>query len=154
MDEAWIRTEKLWLYGASRPRECDPVFDVWRAHHKLTPDLVKQRIELAMEKNRTLLAKYLTRYLTDEKIRWVDVWFDSIKRPAGILNTDWSEIDPRMAEKILYKAMVILIRRDTQKAARTFDTLKAQPGSFRTGYRPHRTGNSPVSGAEAPAPGP
>ena len=123
--KAWIEAEKLWLHGRSRPKGCDPLFDAWRAHGKLTPDLVRQRIELAMAQNQTRLAGYLKRYLPDDEKPWVDLWLSVLNRPSGIADRDWSSVDPRVAGAILTHAMGRLIRQDTPEAALIFDKLKA-----------------------------
>jgi soluble lytic murein transglycosylase len=125
IDKAWAQAEKLWLRGEPSPRECDPVFDAWRAHKKLTPDLVRQRIELSMAQKQTQLAGSLKRYLPGDEKSWVDLWLELVNRPAGILDTDWSTVDRRAAAKILSQTMDMLIRQDTPKAALTFDQLKA-----------------------------
>ena len=124
-DKAWIEAEKLWIHGFSRPKQCDPVFEAWRAHRKLTPELVRRRIELAMAQNQTRLAGYLKRYLPSEEMPWVDLWLDVYNRPTRVSHTEWSEVDRRVAGKILAQAMGRLIRQDTSKAALIFDQLKA-----------------------------
>ena len=91
----------------------------------MTPDLVRQRIELAMAQNQTA-GRYLKRYLPSDEKPWVDLWLDILNRPAGILDTDWSRVDRLVAGKILSQAMGMLIRQDTPKAALTFDKLKAK----------------------------
>ena len=126
MDKAWIQAEKLWLYGRPIPKECDVVFDAWRSNDKLTPDLVRQRVELAMAQKQTRLAAYLKQYLRDDEKSWVDLWLDMINRPDGIIGIDWSKVDRRAAEKILTQAMGVLIRQDPSKAVSIFDKLKAE----------------------------
>jgi soluble lytic murein transglycosylase len=126
IDKAWIEAEKLWLHGQSRPRECDPVFEAWRAHKKLTPDLVWQRIELSMAQNETRLTGYLKQYLPSDEKPWVDLWLNILKRPAGVLDTDWSNLDRWVAGNILTQGMGMLIRQDTPEAALAFDKSKAE----------------------------
>ena len=126
IEKAWVQAEKLWLHGEFRPRECDPVFDFFQAYKKLTPDLVWQKIDLAMAQNQTNLASYLKRYLPSDDKSWVDLWLDIFNRPAGILDMDWSKVDRLVAGKILSQAMGMLIRQDTPKAALAFDKLKAK----------------------------
>lgn len=126
LENAWLEAEKLWLHGQSRPRECDPVFDAWRGHGMLTPELVRQRIELAVTQNQTRLAAYLKRYLPPGERQWVDLWLGLLKKPEGVLGTDWTKVDRRVAGKILTHAFRALIRRDTPEAAGVFDKLRAQ----------------------------
>ena len=123
---AWIEAEKLWLHGQSRPQECDPVFDAWRSHGKLTSELARERLELAMAQNQTRLARYLRRYLPPDERESVDLWLELLKKPEGVLETDWSKVDRRIAGKILTQAFRALIRRDTAEAAGIFDKLRVE----------------------------
>jgi soluble lytic murein transglycosylase len=126
IDNAWIQAEKLWHHKGFLPGECYPVFDLFYAHNKLTPDLVWQRIELTMAQKQMALAVYLKRYLPGNEKPWVDLWVDMFNQPAKILNVDWSKVDRRVAGKILSQAMGRLIRQDTPWAVWAFDTLKAK----------------------------
>ena len=47
--EAFPEVEEIWLYGKSRPRSCDPVFDAWSKAGYLTTEINWRRIEKAME---------------------------------------------------------------------------------------------------------
>jgi len=126
IDKAWVQAEKLWLHGEVIPRECDPIFEFFQAYKRLTPDLVWQKIELAMAQNQTNLASYLKRYLPSDERPWVDLWLDIFNQPAKIVDINWSKVDRLVAGKILSQAMGMLIHQDTPKAALDFDTLKAK----------------------------
>ena len=124
IDKAWVQAEKLLLNGEFVSREYDPVFDFFQAYKKLTPDLVWEKIELAMAQNRTDLAIYLQRYLPNDEKSWVNLWLVIFNQPAKIFDIDWSKIDRLVAGRILTQAMGMLIRQDTPKAAQDFDKLK------------------------------
>ena len=126
IDKAWVQAEKLWLHGEYIPRDFYPVFDFFYAYRKLTPDLVWQRIDVAMARYQTSLASYLRRYLPSDEKPLVDLWLGFFNQPAKILNTDWSRVDRRVAGKILSQLMGSVIRQDTPWTAWAFDTLKAK----------------------------
>lgn len=57
----------LWLKPYSLPKACDTVFDFWREKQQLNADLAWQRFQLSYAENNQALAKYLIRYLDDER---------------------------------------------------------------------------------------
>ncbi len=121
MEEA----EKLWLYGRSRPKECDPVFREWREKDRLTVDLAWQRIEMAMDQGQTTMARYLRQYLPWEEQSWLDLWLEVINRPSRTTEINWSEKKHHIAEKIFIQGMSRLIREDTRKALTQWREIKA-----------------------------
>jgi soluble lytic murein transglycosylase len=59
-DIAYQGAEKLWLYGRSRPKECDPLFKAWeRAGHR-SQTLLWSRMLLAFNSSEFSLLRYLT----------------------------------------------------------------------------------------------
>jgi len=78
---AFSRVEPLWLHGKSRPKACDPVFKAWRKAGGLTPDLLWQRIALAMDKGNLRLTRYLKKLLPAKERPWVDTWIRIHNKP-------------------------------------------------------------------------
>lgn len=62
---AWIGAKEAWLNGTSMPSSCDPLFDEWQKANQLTPELVLERINLAIKNGNTALAAYLARRLPE-----------------------------------------------------------------------------------------
>jgi soluble lytic murein transglycosylase len=101
--EAFAEVPELWLYGKSRPKECDPVFAAWRDAGKLTPGLVWQRIALAMQARETRLARYLERFLPGSERPWVSLWLDLDRDPSLALRDQrLAEAQPRRNEMLLH----------------------------------------------------
>ena len=126
MEHAWKETEKLWLHGRSRPRECDAVFNRWRSNGLLTDELTWQRIELSIAQGQMGMAGYLRRYLSASEQSWLDLWLDVINRPSRTLTINWSEMNHPAAEKILAQGMSRLIRTDTQKALEQWQEISTR----------------------------
>lgn len=61
------RATELWTVGHSQPDACDPLFEKWRFAGGLTEDVAWQRIRLALLYRQDALARYLVRYLPNEK---------------------------------------------------------------------------------------
>ncbi|MFN2267368.1 MAG: hypothetical protein ABR533_03765, partial [Desulfonatronovibrio sp.] len=125
-DQAWQETQKLWLYGRSRPSSCDPVFDTWRNADKLTADLTWQRIELAIDQGQHGLARYLKKYLPLKDKPFLDLWLEVINRPQRTLEIKWPAQNHPMAEKILSQGMGRLLREDTPKAMLQWQRLQTE----------------------------
>lgn len=60
---AWVGAKEAWLNGTSMPSSCDALFDEWQKANQLTPELVLERINLAIKNGNTGLAAYLARRL-------------------------------------------------------------------------------------------
>ncbi|WP_291320960.1 transglycosylase SLT domain-containing protein [Desulfonatronospira sp.] len=123
---AFDHAEKMWLHGRSRPNECDPLFDAWRAADKLTPELVRERIALAIDQGQLGLAGYLRRYLPDSDKSWLDLWLNIARNPSRTLHQDWTGAADSYSGKILVYGMKRLVRQDTSKAAKDWDAIKAE----------------------------
>lgn len=59
--ESWDATRNIWLSGQSRPNACDPQFERWQAAGQRTPELIWQRMELALDSRNPALARYLAK---------------------------------------------------------------------------------------------
>jgi len=116
-DNAFSRVEPLWLVGRSQPKACDPVFDAWRKAGRLTPELVWQRIALAMEKGQTRLAGYLQRLLKPSERPWVERWLRVRSKPELIRDRrEFSAGHPQRQPILLY-GLGRMARQDVEQAA-------------------------------------
>jgi len=105
-EEAFSRVEELWLYGRSRPRACDPVFQAWRKAGRLTPELTWRRIGLAMDQGQLRLVRYLGRFLPPTERPWVDLWIRLHHRPELVLSTTLPKQDHPMHDRLLEYAAI------------------------------------------------
>lgn len=60
---AWQGAEKLWLDGRSMPKACDKLFNEWEKAGYLTPEMILERIHLAIDAGNTTIAAYLAKRL-------------------------------------------------------------------------------------------
>lgn len=65
-DIALGMTAEIWLKGRSQPDACDPVFKRWQQAGWKTDQLVWERVQLALNNNNTLLARYLSKRASAE----------------------------------------------------------------------------------------
>jgi soluble lytic murein transglycosylase len=132
--EAMDQAKALWLSGSSRPTSCDPLFEAWIRSGGLTRDLTWQRIELAMQKGRTSLARYLKRHLGPADAQWLDYWLRVDRKPALILERDWSKVTHDRMDAILTHGMRKMTRNDATKAAADWDGLRRRSGLDRARF--------------------
>ena len=117
-------TRRVWLTGKSQPDECDPAFSLLYESDLMTPELVWERIRLAMRNNKIHLAKYLAKLLDEDEKKWLDRWIYTYSNPArGTRNPDYDDI--AVAREILTQGMTRLAAADINTAINRWDNLKA-----------------------------
>ncbi|MEX2525245.1 MAG: transglycosylase SLT domain-containing protein [Gammaproteobacteria bacterium] len=117
----------LWLAGKSQPSECDPAFERLYQSDLMTPALLWQRIELAMEEGQTGLAQYLARRLDDNGKQWAKRWVDMHHNPArGTNNIKYGDGD--RARSIIVHGITRLARRNTALAISRWEKLRQDFG--------------------------
>lgn len=122
-DRALSEVTPLWLSGRSQPKECDSLFDAWRAAGYQSRELVWQRIELAMAAGQPGLAKYLTRFLSPEDRQLVDTWRAVHANPARLLSTT-NLGSYSVGTKIFLHGIARQARSNPHDAVRIWETLK------------------------------
>ncbi len=118
--------EKLWLTGRGQPQACDPVFDAWRAAGGLTPTLIWQRIELAMDKGELPLARHLAKQLPSADQIWFETWISVHNNPGQVTRLGLlAEDSPRARALVLY-AVQQATQRDVAAGGIVWDAVKTR----------------------------
>ena len=121
---AFAQVKQLWLVGRSQPNECDPVFSAWRKAGHLTPELVWQRIQLAMNEGQIRLVSYLKRQLNASEQLWVDRWLRVHDKPELIRShREFATGHPQRRTILLY-GLKRMARENVTGAAAAWNTLK------------------------------
>ena len=117
--------EKLWLTASSRPDSCDPLFKKWDRLGNLSQQRVWDRIDIAMNRGRFRLARFLAKnYLSKKEAAIVDLWVEVRKKPANKLNsTKFSSTE--LAGKIIADGLEQVAREDPANAENIWRKLKA-----------------------------
>ena len=86
-EAAFAEAPSLWLTPKSQHKACDPVFKKWRQKGLLTPELIRQRMRLALEANQFSLASYLAKSLpdTEKQRQWISRWKKIHQQPTSLL---------------------------------------------------------------------
>lgn len=73
--------KKLWLYGKSRPKECDSLFTTWLDNKLLNDKLIWERILLAIDANNPGLVNYLGKRLPQSQQDDIKLWYRVYRSP-------------------------------------------------------------------------
>ncbi len=122
-EKAFEKVPELWLVGKSQPESCDPVFSAFKKAGKMTPQLLWDRITLAMQKGRTSLAKYLARSLSANDQLWVKEWIVIYKKPDSALKSKLLKKQHAMKSTILVHAIERRVRSNPTAAIDLFESL-------------------------------
>lgn len=125
-DAANKTIEYLWLSGKSQPRACDAVFNSWRASGQASPEIIWQRIRLAMHKRRPNLARYLAKFLGPTERSWVERWYKMYRRPAKMLNHQDFRKDTPLIREIVLHGVERLARIDATEAAKRWHGIRTR----------------------------
>lgn len=112
---AYAAAQSLWVYGGSRPKECDPLFNAWIKAGKRTQDLIWARMLLSFDEGETSLLSYLSQKITthnNEAKRLVAVFKD----PNSLRHTEkFNDKNPIVGD-IVALGLKRLARKDLDQA--------------------------------------
>lgn len=121
-DEAFLDLSSLWLAPRSLPADCDPLFEAWIERGDLTPTLAWQRFQLAIEANQLTLARYLLRFLDEDRAINARLWLRLHARPELLEQEDLAE-DSVEGSAIYAHTFRRLLKRDTDRALLMWERL-------------------------------
>ncbi len=124
--EAWAGAKKLWLVGKSQPEQCDGLFQAWEAAGGITPELRWKRIELAMERGNTGLARHLAKKLNEKDRERVNLWRRVYSDPTLIERSPQLKADNKSHRRIITHGLKRLARKDAEKAARLWSKVSGK----------------------------
>ena len=112
----------LWKSANSRPKVCDPLFDLLKQKRIITDQHAWERITLAMNKGRTSLSRSLSRHLSEPSL--VSLWINLRKSPSKHLgNKRLRKNDARSRQLIAY-GIKRLARKQTNSARQKWKSLQ------------------------------
>jgi soluble lytic murein transglycosylase len=86
---ALMKAKRLWVTGDTLPKECDVLLTALLASPVMTPELIWQRFELALEKDNVALATYLQRLMNKAYQDIASVWLQVHRKPALIMQSNF-----------------------------------------------------------------
>ncbi len=124
--EAWAGAKKLWLVGQSQPSACDNLFKAWEDAGGLTSKLRWQRIELAMERGNTGLARHVAKRLNKNERDQVTMWRRVYNDPTLLERSDSLKADLELNRKIIIHSLKRLARKDAEKASKLWSKISGK----------------------------
>ena len=122
---AFDEAQRLWMFGKSRPKECDPVFAKWLKSDRFSPSLAWERTGLAMARGNTRLARYLERFLGSADRRLSSRWRQIHANPRRAATIKLAG-DPERVEEVLVHGLRRLSRSDPDAAVRVLAKVEAR----------------------------
>lgn len=124
---------RLWLVGHSLPRACDDIFSAWYRSDEFRPELAWQRFRLAMTEGNRRLARYLTRFMDEERRGWAGLWLRVHRKPGLIVTADHWPADQSATKAILLSGIKRMAWQDTQQAIEAWDDNLTARHAFTAG---------------------
>lgn len=112
---AYNAAKSLWVYGGSRPKECDPLFNAWTKAGKRTQDVIWARMLLSFDEDEASLLSYLSQKITshsNEAKRLVAVFKD----PNSLRHTEKFKDKNPIVGDIVAAGLKRLARKDLDQA--------------------------------------
>ena len=112
----------FWLSGNSRPKNCNSFFTLLRNKGFIDETLTWQRINLAMNKGATSLAKALAKYTHEQTL--VSVWVYARKKPSKALKNKLLKKDNPHTRQIIAYAIKRLARKKSEQARKLWSKFQ------------------------------
>ncbi|PQJ97307.1 transglycosylase SLT domain-containing protein [Chromatium okenii] len=137
-EEVLPQVAAIWLSPRSQPAACDRVFQAWQQAGKLTPELVWQRIRLAMNASEIGLARWLGMSLPEPERPWLELWLAVDQTPTLISDNAAFATEYPQRAAIVAHGITRLARRAPDDAAQRLtryrDLLAADPTAGNRAY--------------------
>ncbi len=114
----------IWRSGRSLPDACDPLLKVWRDQGGVTPELLRERIGLAIKADNWSLATYLARDLPPEQRSLIALYRRVHQQPRILGQTEQFRQDSPLMRQILLHGMQRYARQDAEAAAELWVTYQ------------------------------
>jgi len=117
---AYAAAQSLWVFGSSRPKECDPLFNAWTKAGKRTQDVIWARMMLSFETGETSLLSFLSQKITthnNEAKRLVAVYKD----PNSLRHTEKFKDKNPIVGDIVAAGLKRLARKDLDQAINLYE---------------------------------
>lgn len=123
-----LGTKKLWVAGKQQPAECDYIFKKFEKSKYFSTQLIWDRIENAIKKGNTKLAKELSKKLGSRDRKQVELWIKVHKNPTKYLNSKKLRKRNLVNRKIIIHGVKRVARRNAEQAKEMWGKLQRKRG--------------------------
>lgn len=120
---AWQGAKDIWLSGQSLPSSCDKLFDAWRSSGDQTPQVVLERMRLALKEGNGSLVTFLAKQLPAEHQALGSALTKLQADPRGVETFARSAGPTDFTREVTETAFVRLARQDPDSARDMLPTL-------------------------------
>ncbi|MEA1990168.1 MAG: transglycosylase SLT domain-containing protein [Pseudomonadota bacterium] len=124
----------IWQNSTELTKACRPIDKLLRNQKKLTGGMVWTRIDLAMNKRKTKLAKKLSKDLSKKEKAMFDYWMKVYKKPSLVSATLPKTISSRIKKKIFTQGVRFLASKDPKLAHKSLNKFYKQYGLNKDQY--------------------
>lgn len=130
-EQVWQDAKEIWLKSSSLPSACDEVYQFYQAQKKLTQTLIWQRFELAYEKNKAGLMRFLIKKMDKQNARLAQQLYQIQQKPQKLLTTKLFSSREAKSFALLVPSIKHLARKDIKKAKQAYARFeKKTPFTF------------------------
>jgi len=116
---------KLWMTAKSRPKACNSLFAELKKRRYLTKDKYWQRIELAVDKGNSKLARSLIKHLPDDEQKIAGQYVVSHRNPQRALKSKYIG-GGKYSRKVIAHAVKRITRKNYKKGYKTWQSYKTK----------------------------
>jgi soluble lytic murein transglycosylase len=116
-EAAWEGARRLWDFGKSRHKACDPLFSAWLEADQLSDEIVWARLLKAFESRQRSLLTYVAKKGSSELKPWSDKLLAVYRKPDKIQSQALPADSPYSAD-IASQGLSLLARYDAEQALR------------------------------------
>jgi len=122
---AWEGAERLWVYGKSRPKQCDPLFAAWMKSGSLSDEAVWARLLEAFDARERSLMNYVARKGSPELAPWSERLLAVYRKPDSLQSISLPPSSPYSAD-IASHGLVHLARYKPEQALQVWSDLQGR----------------------------
>jgi soluble lytic murein transglycosylase len=126
LEEAWEGARRLWVYGKSRPKACDPLFKKWIDAGQLNDELVWQRMLLAFDAYRGSLLAFVGKQGSQALQPRAELLKSVYHYPAKLSKTSLLPVDEDWSLQVLSHGLPRLASRDLSGAMRLWQKVETR----------------------------
>ncbi len=116
--------KKLWAVGYSQPKACDPLFAQLKKSSAFNQELFWLRFDAALQNNKTTLAKYVKKLMTEGDQKTAELWLNLHRNPDRYIPELLSRPETAQAPLMFTHAVNRLARTDVYQAIDYWDNNK------------------------------
>lgn len=123
-DQIYELVPQLWLQSKTQPKSCDKVFAAWKKAGHLSRNLLWQRIKMGLEDNNAILARNLSKELSENDQKIVELWIRTNTDPHIITKSHYFTAKHSAISEIVIHGLKKIAKTNPQEAVKLWEQLQ------------------------------